>query len=296
MTTIGFIGPGIMGRPMALNLIKAGYHLRVYARREEALTPLIAAGAYAATTPAEAAAQADVTIAIVSDTQDVEAVLLGDQGAIHGARSGSVLIDMSSISPVATRGFAQRLADRGVEMLDAPVSGGERGAIDATLSIMVGGKRAIFDRVRPILACLGKNIVYVGDHGAGQTAKVCNQIVVALTLIGVSEALVLARKAGVDPARVREALLGGFAASRILEVHGQRMIEGDFQPGFKAELHQKDMAIALRTAQELGVALPGSATAAQYLNALVGTGGGDLDSSAIVKIIERMAQISVHGD
>lgn len=292
---LGFIGLGIMGRPMALNLLKGGHKLWVHGRRAETMQPLTAAGAVACKSPQAAAAQADVTFIMVSDTPDVEAVLFGPDGVAAGARKGAAVVDMSSISPIATKGMAQKLAAQGVDMLDAPVSGGEAGAINATLSIMVGGKPQVFARVQPLFELLGKNIVHVGDHGAGQTAKVCNQMVVAQTIIAVGEALTLARKAGVDPAKVRQALLGGFAGSKILEVHGQRMLERNFKPGFKAKLHQKDIRIALLAAHELGLALPGTALAASCLNALMGSGDGELDSAAMVQVLERMSGVDVKG-
>lgn len=286
---VGFIGPGIMGRPMALNLMKGGHKLWAYARRPEALQPLTAAGATACTTPREVAAHADVIFIIVSDTPDVEGVIFGEQGIIHGARPGLVVVDMSTISPTATKVFAEGLAGLGIEMLDAPVSGGETGAINATLSIMAGGKAAVFERVRPLFECMGKNIVHVGGNGAGQVAKACNQIVVAVTIEAVAEALTFARKNGADPAKVREALLGGFAGSKILEVHGKRMLDHDFRPGFKVGLHQKDMRIVMETAHQLGLALPAAALVTQHLNALMGTGDTDLDSSAVIKVLERMS-------
>ena len=271
---VGFIGLGIMGRPMALNLRRAGFELAVHARRSESMAPLAAAGATTWGSPAEVARQADVIFTMVGDTPDVEQVILGPGGVSAGARSGAVVVDMSTISAAATRTIAERLRAQGVAMLDAPVSGGEVGAIDGTLSIMVGGEVPDFDRVRPLLEVMGRNIVHVGGSGAGQVCKSCNQIVVGATIAGVAEAILLARASGVDPARVRAALLGGFAASRILEVHGQRMIDGNFAPGFKARLHQKDMRIVGEAAFELGLALPSAAAIAQYLNALVGQGGG----------------------
>ena len=285
---IAFIGLGIMGRPMALNLRRAGYDLAVYARRPESMEPLAAAGAMTWHSPAQAAAQAEVIFTMVADTPDVEQVILGPGGVLEGAAPGAVVVDMSTISAAATRVIAGRLEGRGVAMLDAPVSGGESGAIAGTLSIMVGGAAPVFDRVRPLLEVLGHNIVHVGTNGAGQVCKSCNQIVVGATIAGVAEAILLARAAGVDPARVREALLGGFAASRILEVHGQRMIDGNFAPGFKARLHQKDMRIVGEAAAELGLGLPTAASIAQYLDALVGQGLGELDSAAIYKVLEAM--------
>lgn len=289
---IGFIGPGIMGRPMALNLQKAGHTLAVYGRRTESMQPLVAAGAKPCASPQEVASQADIVFIIVSDTPDVEGVVLGEKGVIHGARKGTVVVDMSTISPNATRHMAAELARRGVDMLDAPVSGGEVGAINGTLSIMVGGKAAVFERVLPLFQAMGKNIVHVGDNGAGQVAKACNQIVVAVTIEAVSEALTFARKNGVDAAKVRAALLGGFAGSKILEVHGQRMLDNDFKPGFKVKLHQKDLRIVMDDAGKLGLALPGAAIAAQHLNALMGAGDGELDSAAIVKAIERLSAVT----
>ena len=286
---IGFIGPGIMGGPMALNLINGGHRLWVYARRPAAARALVAAGAMLCDSPAEVAQHADVIFSIVSDTPDVESVIFGENGIASTARRGSVIVDMSTISPTATKSFAERLAKLDIAMLDAPVSGGETGAINGTLSIMVGGKSAVFERVKPLFECLGKNIVHIGDHGAGQVAKACNQIVVAVTIEAVAEALTFARKNGADPARVREALMGGFAGSKIMEVHGKRMLDNDFKPGFKVGLHQKDMRIVMETAHQLGVALPAAALVAQHLNALMGTGDTDLDSAAIVKVVARMS-------
>ena len=221
---LSFIGLGIMGKPMALNLLKGGHKLRVHGRRPETMKPLVAAGAQGCASPQEAAEGADAIFIMVSDTPDVEHVIFGELGVIDGARRGSAVVDMSSISPIATQLIAKKLAEKGVDMLDAPVSGGEAGAVSGTLSIMVGGKAAVFERVLPLFQLMGKNIVHVGDHGAGQTAKVCNQMVVAQTIVAVSEAMIFASKAGVDPAKVRQALLGGFAGSKILEVHGQRML------------------------------------------------------------------------
>ena len=286
---IGFIGPGIMGGPMALNLMKGGHKLWVHARRPAAAQTLVAAGATACASPAEVAKHADVIFTIVADTPDVESVIFGEQGIALQARPGTVIVDMSTISPTATKSIAERLARQRVEMLDAPVSGGETGAINGTLSIMVGGKPEIFERIKPLFDCMGKNIVHIGGNGAGQVAKACNQIVVAVTIEAVAEALTFARKNGADPAKVREALMGGFAGSKIMEVHGKRMLDNDFKPGFKVGLHQKDMRIVMETAHQLGVALPAAALVTQHLNALMGTGDTSLDSAAVVKVIERMS-------
>lgn len=284
---IAFIGMGIMGKPMAINLKKAGHTVYVHGRRPETMTPPLQAGCAGCASIAEAAAQAEIIIIMVSDTIDVEQVLFDDKGVIHGARPGSVVVDMSTISPTATRHMARKLRDHGIEMLDAPVSGGEVGAVNATLSIMVGGKSEVFERVKPVFEAMGKNIVLVGDNGAGQVAKACNQIVVAVTIEAVAEALTFARKNDVDPAKVRDALMGGFAGSRILEVHGKRMLDNDYTPGFKTKLHQKDINIVMQTAKELGLALPCAALVMQHLNALMGTGGAELDSAAVMKIVER---------
>ena len=280
-----------MGCPMALNLCKAGYSLSVHARRPEMMQPLIEAGATASSSPKAVAAQTDIIFTMVSDTPDVEEVILGANGVMHGASAGNLIIDMSSIAASTTRRIATTLAEKGIEMLDAPVSGGDKGAIAGTLSIMVGGKAAQFERARPLFEVLGENIVHIGDHGAGQIAKTCNQVLVSQTLAAVAEALLLATAAGVDPANVRKALLGGFAGSRILEVHGQRMLAHDFKPGFKTKLHHKDMRIALQTAHELGLALPGAAQATQYLNALMGTGQSELDSAAMVLALEQLSDV-----
>lgn len=289
MQKIGYIGLGIMGGPCVHNLLGAGYPLRIWARRPEAMQPLLEAGAVACASPAEMASNVEILFVNVSDTADVEQIVLGDQGIIQGAAPDTVVVDMSTISPLATRRISARLAERGVHMLDAPVSGGEQGAIDGTLSIMVGGEAAVFEGVRPVLQVLGRHITHVGGAGAGQVAKACNQVVISQTIAAVGEAFLLADKAGVDPARVREALLGGFANSRVLEAHGQRMLDANYEPGFKTRLHHKDMRIVLDTAAQLGVPLPGAALAAQYLNILMGAGEGELDSSAIFRAQQRAA-------
>lgn len=281
---------------MALNLAKAGYPLWVHARRAQMMDPLTAAGANACPSPKDVAANADIIFTNVSDTSDVEQVVLGENGIIHGARPGSMVVDMSTISPSATRGMVAKLAEHGIDMLDAPVSGGEQGAIDGALSIMIGGKAPVFERVKPLFEVMGKNTVHVGDNGAGQVTKACNQVVIAQTIAAVGEAFILAKSSGVDPAKVRQALLGGFAGSRVMETHGQRMLEHNFAPGFKAKLHKKDMRIALEAASELGIALPGAAQVTQYLNALVGTGQGELDSSAIVTLQEQTSGVAIKSD
>ena len=264
---IGFIGLGIMGQPMAQNLIKAGYPLAVHARRPDIMKPLVNAGASAYENAQAVAAQSDIIITMVSDTPDVEQVILGDQGVIHGAQADSVVVDMSTISPSATRRMAELLGKKCIQMLDAPVSGGEQGAIDGSLSIMVGGKEETFQKVLPVFEVLGKNIIHIGEHGAGQVTKACNQLVIAQTLVAITEAFVLAKVSGVDPAKVREALLGGFASSRVLEAHGQRILDHNFEPGFKARLHQKDMRISMEAAHEVGIALSGAGFATRRLNA-----------------------------
>lgn len=292
METIGFIGLGVMGRPMAKHILAKGYRVVVFNRSRTGLDELVSAGAVAASSPAEVAGQATVVITMVADTPDVEAVLMGPNGVLAALAPGSVVIDMSSISPVATKALAAAVSERGSSMLDAPVSGGEIGAINATLSIMIGGSAAAVARVRPILECMGnpERIVHVGEEpGSGQVCKVCNQIAIGGALAGVSEAFAVARKAGVDPARVREALMGGFAASRVLEVHGERMLKGNYVPGFRARLYQKDLRLAAETAGANGVAIPATAVVGQLLNALVSSGGGDLDYSALGTVLFRLA-------
>lgn len=297
MDTVGFIGLGVMGRPMAKHILAKGFPVVVYNRSRAAIDELVAAGATAAISPADVARQAAVVITMVADTPDVEQVLSGPDGVLDTLRPGSVVIDMSSISPVATRAFAAAVAAKGSAMLDAPVSGGEIGAINGTLSIMVGGDGDALARVRPILACMGnpERIVHVGSQpGSGQVCKVCNQVAIGGALAGVSEAFALARKAGVDPARVREALLGGFAASRVLEVHGERMLKDNYVPGFRARLYQKDLRLATETAAANGVAIPATAVVSQLLNALMAAGGGELDYSALGTVLFEMAGLDAN--
>ncbi|MCC7355691.1 MAG: 2-hydroxy-3-oxopropionate reductase [Anaerolineae bacterium] len=290
---IGFIGLGIMGKPMSKHLLKAGYRLVVRDVVQAAVDEVVAAGARSAPTAREVAAQCDVLITMVPDSPDVEAVAYGPDGALAGLRPGTIWADMSTISPVTSRKVAADAAKKSVQMLDAPVSGGEKGAIGATLSIMVGGPHDAFDALLPIFQIMGKTIVYLGAAGAGQVTKAANQIVVALTIEAISEALVLASKAGVDPAKVRQVLLGGFCQSRILELHGERMIKREFAPGFKVRLHRKDLAIALNAGKEFGVPLPVTAQVHEMLNALMVAGEGELDHSAIVHFIESGAKAEV---
>jgi 2-hydroxy-3-oxopropionate reductase len=287
---IGFIGLGIMGKPMARNLLKAGYSLVVHNRSRAAVDELSKEGAQPAASSKEVAARSEVLITMLPDSPDVELVYLGEQGVFAGAKSGMLLIDMSSISPIVARKLAADAQKRGMDMLDAPVSGGEAGAIGATLSIMIGGKAAAVERGMPIFQALGKNIVHVGDAGAGQVTKAANQMVVGTTIAIVSEALVLATKAGVDPAKVRQALLGGFAQSKILEAHGQKMLDRNFKPGFRIRLHEKDMKIALATGSEYGVPLIVTGQVAQMMTAMKSMGNGDLDHSGLVKFVEELAQ------
>ena len=292
MERIGFIGLGIMGKPMAQNLLKAGYSLVVYNRSRPAMEALADEGAVLAESPQAVAQQTEVVISCVSDSPDVEAVALGSKGVIEGAKPGALYIDMSTIAPATARKVYTALKEKGVDALDAPVSGGDIGAQQGTLSIMVGGDATAFQRSLPILQTMGKKIIYIGEAGAGQVTKACNQIVVALTVQAVAEALTLAKKAGVDVARVRDALMGGFAQSRVLEVHGKRILDGDFQPGFKLNLHRKDMAIVLQTGREVGVPLLGSAQVTTLMDALIAQGNGDLDNAALATLYEQLSDIS----
>ncbi len=287
---VGFIGLGVMGKPMALNLIRGGYRLLVYGRRPETMASLVEAGAIACGSAAEVAAGCDIVFTMVTTTNDVLEVVLGEKGILAGARPGSILVDMGTIAPAATRVIAARLAEAGIETLDAPVSGGESGAINGTLSIMVGGKPEIFARVKPLFACLGKSIVHIGSNSSGQVAKACNQMVLLITLQGLAEAFTFARKNGLDPERIYEALSGGEAQSRILEVLGKRMVERYYQAGIEARLHYKDIQIVLDEAHALGLALPATALVTQMFNALIGRGGGNEDSSQLLEIIEAMSK------
>jgi 2-hydroxy-3-oxopropionate reductase len=285
---IGFIGLGIMGKPMARNLLAAGFELTVHSRSPEPVDELVAAGATRGSDPAAVAAASDITITMLPDTPDVELVLAGSRGVTEGAAPGSLVIDMSSIDPGATRALADAFGARGVSMLDAPVSGGERGAIDATLSIMVGGSDDAFRRAAPIFEALGKNIVHIGPSGAGQVAKACNQLVVAATIEAVAEALLLAERSGVDATKVREALLGGFAGSKILEVHGQRMLDRSFAPGFRIRLHRKDARIVEEAAASTGTPIPSFSVVAEQLQRAVDAGDGELDHSGLFVELERL--------
>jgi len=290
---IGFIGLGIMGRPMALNLLKHGHAVSVWARRPASMEPLVAAGATAAASAAELAQRCQLVISMVGDAPDVEQVALGAQGVAEGAaaadRHDLVYADMSTIAPTAAREVAARLVEHGVTMLDAPVSGGEVGAIAGNLTIMAGGAQSAFDLARPAFECMGKTVTRIGESGAGQVAKACNQILTGAGIAIVAEALLFARAAGVDPERVREALLGGFAYSRILENHGERMLARNFKPGFKTWMHQKDLRIVLEEANRMALALPASASTSQLLNAAVGSGMGEDDSISLLRLLEQMA-------
>ena len=293
MAKIGFIGTGIMGKPMASNLQNAGHQIFLSEHHDKAPADLVQAGAIALATPQEVAQEAEFIIVMVPDTPQVEDVLFRDQGIAAGVGPGKVVIDMSSISPSATKQFAEKIKASGAEYLDAPVSGGEVGAKAGSLSIMVGGSEAAFERALPLFQAMGKNITRVGENGDGQTAKVANQIIVALNIQAVAEALLFAAKNGADPAKVREALMGGFAGSKILEVHGERMIKGTFDPGFRISLHQKDLNLALAGARELGLNLPNTANAQQVFSPCAAIGGSGWDHSALIKGLEHMANFSI---
>ena len=292
---IGFIGLGIMGAPMAMHLVNAGHQL-YYVKRAKVNADVAASNAIACATGTEVAQQAEVIITMVPDTPDVAAVLFDVDGVAAGLSKGKTVVDMSSISPIETKQFAAKINALGCDYLDAPVSGGEVGAKAASLTIMVGGPEAAFGRIKPLFELMGKNITLVGGNGDGQTTKVANQIIVALNIAAVGEALLFASKAGADPAKVRQALMGGFAASRILEVHGERMIKRTFAPGFRIGLHQKDLRLALAGARALGVALPQTAGAAQLMQACAANGGQDLDHAALVRALELMANHTVAPD
>jgi 2-hydroxy-3-oxopropionate reductase len=292
MSNIGFIGLGIMGKPMAGHLIKGGHTLYLHSR-SGVPQELTGAGGKACASAKEVAQKSEIIILMVPDTPDVEKVLFGPNGVAEGLTRGKTVIDMSSISPIETKKFAKRINDAGCEYVDAPVSGGEVGAKNAALTIMVGAGQATFDKVKPVFDLMGKNITLVGGNGDGQTCKVCNQIIVALNIEAVGEALLFASKAGADPAKVRQALMGGFAASRILEVHGERMIKRTFNPGFRIELHQKDLNLALSGARAMGMSLPNTAAAQQLFNSCVANGGAQWDHSAMVRALEKMANHEV---
>ncbi|WP_353433332.1 2-hydroxy-3-oxopropionate reductase [Polynucleobacter sp. MWH-UH23A] len=289
---LGFIGLGIMGAPMASHLVNAGHSVFINTRSK---VPELLANSKAkqCSTPKEVAQNADIIFTMVPDTPDVEKVLFGENGVAAGVSKGKIVVDMSSISPIATKEFAKKMNALGCDYLDAPVSGGEVGAKNATLSIMVGGEEGVFNKVKPVLDLMGKNINLVGGNGDGQTAKVANQIIVALNIEAVAEALLFASKAGADPAKVRQALMGGFAGSKILEVHGERMVKRTFDPGFRIELHQKDLNLALNSARSLGVSLPNTATAQELFNSCAAHGGKSWDHSAMVKALEIMANFEV---
>ena len=288
---IGFIGLGVMGRPMAGHLIEAGHTLLLH-RVKEVSQHLVDMGGRAMDSGRAVAEAAEVVILMVPDTPDVETVLFGQGGVAEGLSAGKLVIDMSSISPVATKAFAERIEALGCDYVDAPVSGGEVGARNASLTIMCGGKEAAFERARPLFEKLGKNITLVGGVGAGQTAKVANQIIVGLTIEAVAEALTFAKRAGADPARVREALMGGFASSRILELHGERMVKRTFDPGFRIRLHRKDLSLAVDSARALNLALPNAAATQQLMNAAIAMGDGDLDHSGLIRTLEALGGLN----
>lgn len=293
MADIGFIGLGIMGRPMAEHLLAGGHKLHLSSHHKAPDAALQAKAITVHPTPKAVASASEIVILMLPDTPEVEEVLFGANGVAFGLNKGAIVVDMSSISPMATKGFAQRVEKAGGLYLDAPVSGGEVGAKAASLTIMVGGPEAAFARVKPLFELMGKNITLVGGNGDGQTTKVANQIIVALTIEAVGEALLFASKAGAAPAKVRQALMGGFAASRILEIHGERMIKRTFNPGFRIGLHQKDLNLALQSARALGVSLPNTATAQELFNACAARGGKDWDHSAMVRALEIMANHEV---
>lgn len=291
MEKIGFIGLGIMGKPMSINLLRAGYELTVLDINKQAMDEVMAEGAAGVKTPREVAEKTDTIITMLPDSPDVEAVVLGPGGVLEGLSEGKLLIDMSTIAPATSIMINGKCREKNAEALDAPVSGGEVGAINGSLSIMAGGSEAAFNRARPLLDIMGKSVVLIGGAGAGQVTKAANQIIVGMTIQAVAEALNLAKKSGVDLAKVREALLGGFAQSRILDLHGQRIIDGNYKPGFKVRLHRKDMNIALQTGRELSVPLPGSSLVASQMDAILAQGNGELDHSALSLLLGQMAGI-----
>ncbi len=288
---VGLIGTGVMGKPMARNLLRAGFAVTVYNRTRSRAESLIAEGAAVADSPREVAERAETVITIVSDTPDVEQVILGERGIVEGARPGMVVIDMSTISPRTTREIARQLQARGVEMLDAPVSGGEKGAIEGTLSIMVGGRREVFEQSRPIFEAMGKRLVYCGDHGQGQMVKLCNQIAIASNLVAAAEAVAFAKKAGLDPMTMLEAVGAGAAGSWVINVLGPKMASHDYAPGFMVKLQQKDLRLVMQAASELGVALPGAMLANQLFTAVEAEGGGDLGTQSLVRVLEKLANL-----
>ena len=290
---MGFIGLGVMGKPMSNQLLRAGFRLTVYDISREAVEELAAAGARQASSAKEVAEVSEAVITMLPGDEEVKDVVLGREGVMEGIRKGAVVVDMSTISPQTVKALARDLEEKGVEMLDAPVSGGQEGAREASLSIMVGGKEGIFERMKPVFQKLGKNVSFIGDHGAGQVAKACNQIIVALTIEAVAEALIFAKKTGFDPERVRKALMGGYAQSRVLEVHGKRMTDRNFVPGGKVRSHKKDIEIVMAVARELGICLPGTALASHLWNAVVAQGGIDWDHSSMVKVLESMSDVEV---
>ena len=288
METIGFIGLGIMGKPMASHLMKAGYALSVL-KKNKAAANLMEEGAKGFTTPREVAANSAIVITMLPDSPDVEEIVLGKDGVIEGLKSGGLFIDMSSIAPSTAKKIYERLREKGVEALDAPVSGGQVGAEQASLSIMVGGTESAFERALPIFQLMGKNIGLIGEPGSGQMTKVCNQMIVGITIQAVAEAFTLAKKAGVNLEKMREVLLGGFAQSRILDLHGKRMIEQNFKPGFKVKLHRKDMNLALQAGKEFAVPMYGSSLVASHMDALLAQGHGELDHSAIALLLKQLS-------
>ena len=291
MERIGFIGVGIMGKPMVLNLLKAGYAVTVHDLNRQPVDELVQQGADSAGSARAVTEQSDVVITMLPDSPEVEAVVFGPDGVLEGIRKGMLFIDMSTIAPATSEKISKVLSEKDVDALDAPVSGGDVGAKAGTLSIMVGGTKAAFERALPLFQVMGKNIVHIGDAGAGQVTKACNQIVVGMTIQAVAEAMTLAKKAGVDIEKVRDALLGGFAQSRILDLHGKRILEGNFQPGFKIKLHRKDMNIALQTGRTLSVPLPGTAQVASQMDAIIAQGNGDLDHSALAMFLQELSNV-----